>query len=242
MDWQDEGVILGVRPHGETSALVEVFTREHGRHMGLVMGGRSRRLRPVLQTGNHVEARWRARLEDHLGHMTLELRRGYAAELMGSARALDALVSLATLVRLLPERDPHQSLFEVTLFLLELMGDEELLPALMVRWELALLHELGFGLDLSSCAATGTSDDLVYVSPRSGRAVSRAAGAAYKHRLLPLPGFLAGRMLAEVGGTVTPADIADGFRLTGYFLEHRVLGPRGLQLPEPRARLVPAQR
>jgi DNA repair protein RecO (recombination protein O) len=234
MEWQDEGVVLSVRAHGETSALVELFTREHGRHLGLVMGGRSRRLRPVLQTGNHVEVRWRARLEDHLGHLTVEMRRGFAAQALDSAIALNALGSIAALLRLLPERDPHASLYEVTLFVLEYLADRAMLPALVVRWELALLDELGFGLDLSKCAATGGNDRLVYVSPRTGRAVSASAGEPWRDKLLALPQFLQ----AGGGAPAGAADVANGFRLTGHFLATRALEPRGLRLPDERERMI----
>lgn len=234
MNWQDEGLVLGVRAHGETAAVAELFTRAHGRHLGLVHGGRSRRLRPVLQTGNHVDAGWRARLDDQLGSYTLELRRGYAAEAMESPTALLGLSSLAQLTRVLPERDPHPSLFEVSLFVLSQLGEERIWPALLARWELALLDELGFGLDLSSCAATGVTTDLIYVSPRSGRAVSAAAGERYKDKLLPLPGFLRGNVPAGPAG----AEALQAFALTGYFLEARVLGPRGEGLPEVRSRLL----
>jgi DNA repair protein RecO (recombination protein O) len=237
MEWQDEGVVLGVRPHGETSAIVEVLTRDHGRHLGLVMGGRSRRLRPVLQTGNHVDVRWRARLADHLGHMTLELRQGTAAGLLDNAKALDALTSLVALAHLLPERDPHPNLYEITLFILDLIGDADMLPALLVRWELALLSELGYGLDLTRCAASGANDGLIYVSPKTGRAVSASAGEPYKDKLLALPAFLTE---GGQGQGVTTRDIADGFALTGYFLESRVLEPGGKLLPESRGRLIAA--
>lgn len=239
MEWQDEGVVLGVRPHGETSAVVEVLTRAHGRHLGLVMGGRSRRLRPVLQTGNLVDVCWRARLEQHLGHMTVELRHGLAAALFDNARALNALTSMAALAHLLPERDPHPSLYEVTLFVLELIGDTAMLPALLVRWELALLTDLGYGLDLSACAVSGANDGLVYVSPRTGRAVSASAGEPYRDRLLALPAFLipgSARDTANRG--ITAQDIAAGFALTGHFLETRVLAPGGGRLPESRGRLM----
>jgi DNA repair protein RecO (recombination protein O) len=154
MDWTDEGIILGVRPHGETASVVELLTRDHGRHLGLVHGGRSRRMRPILQAGNHVDVSWRGRLAEHLGHMTLETRRAYAAEVMDHAMPLAALETLTTLARLLPERDPHPSLYEVTLFVLGYLDAPDVWPALLVRWELALLDELGFGLDLAACAAT----------------------------------------------------------------------------------------
>lgn len=232
MQWSDEGVILSVKPHGETAAVVEIFTRAHGRHLALVHGGRSRRLRPVLQTGNHVDVTWKARLAEHLGHVSVELRKGYAAQAMEDPLALAGLSSLCALARLLPERDPHPSLYEVTLFVLGYLDDAEVWPALMVRWELALLDELGFGLDLASCAATGGNDQLVYVSPRSGRAVSASAGEPYKERLLRLPAFV-----AKGGqGHVTAEDIVAGLDLTGHFLETRVLNPREQTMPEARLR------
>jgi DNA repair protein RecO (recombination protein O) len=234
MNWSDEGIVLAVRAHGETAAVAELMTRGHGRHLGLVHGGRSRRSRPILQIGNHVDAVWNGRLPEHLGALTLELRRGFAAEAMSSAAALAGLTSLAALARLLPERDPHPSLFEVTLFVLGFLDDVEVWPALMVRWELALLDELGFGLDLATCAATGGTEDLVYVSPRSGRSVSRDAGEPYKDRLLPLPSFLGGKTTLDT----TCADVAAGFALTGHFLATRVLGPRDAAMPEGRQRML----
>jgi DNA repair protein RecO (recombination protein O) len=234
MEWSDEGVILSVRPHGETSAVLELFTRQNGRHLGLVHGGRSRKLRPVLQIGNHVEASWKARIADNLGHFSLELRKGYAAAVLDEAAALAALISIAALARLLPERDPHPNLFEITLFVLGFLDEREVWPALLVRWELALLEELGFGLDLTACAATGVKTDLVYVSPRSGRAVSAAAGAPYQGRLLALPKFL----LGETAGGVSAADVLAGLALTEHFLLARVLRPRDLAMPEARNRLL----
>lgn len=234
MEWTDEGVILSVRPHGENGAVLEVFTRRHGRHLGLVHGGRSRRLRPVLQTGNHIEATWKARLADNLGHFAVELKRGFAAEVMDDKAALAALTSIATLAHLLPERDPHPDLFEVTLFVLGFLDEPDVWPALAVRWELALLDELGFGLDLAKCAATGKTSDLVYVSPKSGRAVSAEAGEPYKARLLALPPFL----LSGAGGAVTGEHLRAGFALTGHFLEARALAPRDMALPEARSRLL----
>ena len=235
MNWSDEGIVLSVRPHGETAAVAEVFTRTHGRHLGLVHGGRSRRLRPVLQTGNHVSVTWKARLSEHLGQMSIELARGFAAECMSDAASLAGLASIATLARQLPERDPHPSLYEVTLFVLGFLDDPSVWPALMVRWELALLDELGVGLDLAECAATGSNDALIYVSPRTGRAVSASAGEPYKDRLLALPSFL---RKGPQGGVATPGAVADGFRLTGHFLAARVLEPRGEMMPEVRSRMV----
>jgi DNA repair protein RecO (recombination protein O) len=223
-----------VRGHGESGAVLELFTRQHGRHLGLVYGGRSRKLRPILQMGNHVEATWKARLADHLGHFTIELRRSFAAQVMDDPAALAAMTSMTALARLLPERDPHPGLFEVTLFVLGFLDDRAVWPALVVRWELALLDELGFGLELSSCAATGQINDLIYVSPKTGRAVSAEAGAPYKDRLLVLPRFLS----KQASGETTEADVRAGFALTGHFLEARVLRPRDQQMPDARGRLL----
>lgn len=234
MEWTDEAIILSVRTHGETAAIVELFTRSHGRHAGLVHGGRSRKARPVLQMGNHVDATWKARLSEHLGHMSVELRRGYAASAMEDAAALAGLTSMCALARLLPERDPHPALYEVTLFVLGFLDDPTVWPALMVRWELSLLQELGFGLDLSACAATGANDQLIYVSPKSGRAVSESAGEPYKDRMLRLPQFLTSARDRHA----TREDVAAGFALTGYFLESRVLAPNGNKLPESRSRIL----
>lgn len=234
MNWSDEGVILSVRPHGETAAVVEILTRTHGRHLGLVHGGRSRKTRPVLQIGNHVDVTWKARLADHLGHMNVELIRGYAASAMDDPAALAGLTSMCALAHLLPERDPHPNLYEVTLFVLAYLDDASVWPALLARWELALLDELGFGLDLTQCAATGINDDLVYVSPNTGRAVSASAGEPYRDRLLALPPFLLpGRKAA-----LAPGDVGRAFALTGHFLENRVFRPRDEEMPEPRTRLL----
>lgn len=235
MQWIDEGLILAVRPHGETAAVVEMLTAHNGRHAGLVHGGRSRRLRPVLQIGNHVDASWKARLADSLGHMTLELRRGFAAEAMTDATALAGLSTITTMARLLPEREPYASFYEITLFVLSFLDDPSVWPALYARWELALLEALGFGLDLETCASTGTRENLIYVSPRSGRAVSAEAGEPYKDRLLPLPRFM---RAAGSSGEVTAQDIRDGMRLTGYFIEERVLIPAGQAMPEVRGRMI----
>ena len=234
MQWSDEAIVLSVRPHGETASVVELWTRTHGRHLGLVHGGRSRKLRPVLQTGNHVDATWKARLAEQLGHVSLELRRGFAAEAMENSAALSALTTITTLTRLLPERDPHPNLYEITLFVLGFLDDVSVWPALLVRWELALLQELGFGLDLTQCAATGGNDQLIYVSPKTGRAVSASAGEPYRDKLLRLPQFLT----KQRPGAVTKQDVLEGFALTGHFLETRVLTPRGETLPDSRHRIT----
>lgn len=233
MEWVDEALVLSVRPHGETAALVELLTRERGRHLALVHGGRSRNNRPVLQIGNHIDVTWKARIADQLGYANVALRRGFAAEAMNDRLALCGLTSLSALARLLAERDPHPNLFEVALFVIGFLDDIGVWPALYVRWEAALLEELGYGLDLTTCAVTGTSGELAYVSPNSGRAVSRAAAAPYVGRLLPLPAF----MITGRRGAVTQADMLAGLALTGHFLEHRILKPRDMLMPDARRQL-----
>ena len=235
MEWRDEAVIIGLRRHGETSVIVEAMTRAHGRHLGLVRGGRSRRYAAMLQPGNSVEVIWRARLDEHLGQYQIEPMALRAARFIDSAAALYALSTVAAHLRLLPEREVHEPLYEALLVLLDHLTEARTVCALIARFERALLSDLGFGLDLDACAATGETDDLIWVSPKSGRAVSRAAGAPYAGRLLTLPGFL-----REGAGeaALTAACLGDAFRLTGYFLERHVLEPRGLALPDQRAQLL----
>ena len=234
MQWSDEGIVLSARPHGETAAIAEVFTRAHGRHLGLVHGGRSRLKRPLLQPGNHLTVTWRGRLSEQLGTLDVEMKEPYASRLFDRRHGLTGLECLTSLARLLPERDPHPNLFEVTLFVLGFMEDDDIWPALYARWELALLQELGFGLDLSTCAVTGTSEDLAYVSPRTGRAVSVVAAAPYQDKLLRLPAIFTG---AGVKGA-NRVEIDDALLLTGHFLTRDVLAPRGLAFPDARARLL----
>jgi DNA repair protein RecO (recombination protein O) len=238
MEWRDEGIILGTRRHGETSAILEVMTRAHGRHLGLVRGGRSRRMQPLLQPGNRVELTWRARLDEHLGLFQAEALDLNAARLFDSAAAVFGLQTLAAHLRLLPERDPHARLYETLEIVLSHLDDAGAAGELLVRFELMLLDELGFGLDLSRCAATGTSEDLAYVSPKSGRAVSRNAGAPWQDRLLLLPAFL--RRGSGLHGT--GAEIDEAFRLTGFFLSRHVYEPRGMTEPEARAAFLSALR
>lgn len=234
MEWTDEGVVLGVKPHGETNVVVELFTQEHGRHLGLLHGGRSRKKSPLIQCGNHVSLTWRARLSEQLGYLTLELKNCYSVHAMEDPPALAALSSLCSLLRLLPERDPHPILYDVTLLFLGYLEDRSVWPAIYIRWEVILLQELGFGLDLSQCASTGAREDLIYVSPKSGRAVSQSAGAPYHDRLLPLPSFLS----QERTDRLTSEDLSHGLALTGHFLETRILSARGISLPESRSRIL----
>jgi DNA repair protein RecO (recombination protein O) len=244
MEWSDEGIVLASRKHGEASAVVQLFTHAHGRHAGLVRGGGASKARGVYQSGNLVAARWRARLAEHLGAYTCEPLKSHAAALLDDPLGLAALTSACALLAVaLPERHPYPVLYDATLSLIEaLAGGEPAWPALYVRWELDLLRELGFGLDLTRCAATGTTDDLAYVSPKSGRAVSRTAGEPWRTRLLPLPGFLIGAAEAGAGeagaGEAGAADVAAGLRLSGSFLERHLFAPHERKLPAARERFV----
>ncbi|CAN5364431.1 DNA repair protein RecO [soil metagenome] len=225
MEWTDEGIVLGVRRHGESSAIVELLTRDHGRHLGLVRGGAGARMRPLLQPGNTVQAIWRARLDEQLGYYLLEATKMRAATVLASSHATYGVTHLASLARLLPERDPHEDIYEMLERTLNDFDDVSEAAIHVVRFELAMLTELGFGLDLDNCAATGVTTDLIYVSPKSGGAVSRTAGEPWRDRLLPLPPFL---REAEGGrNSWSDQDLQDGFALTGRFLLRNVLEPRG---------------
>jgi DNA repair protein RecO (recombination protein O) len=236
VEWTDTGIVLGARRHGETSAVVELMTREHGRHLGLVRGGSGSRHKPVLQAGNLVSATWRARLDEHLGYYAIEGLDLRAASYLSTAHALFGLNHLAALCRLLPERDPHREVFD----LLDLTVSELSAPApaaaLVAQFELQLLAELGFGLDLAACAVTGSAADLIYVSPKSGRAVSRDAGAPWQDKLLGLPAFLS----AGEAGVPTAEALRQGLALTGFFLARYVYEPRGEAMPEAREHFIAA--
>jgi len=239
MDWQDEGLILGVRKHGETSSIVEAMTARHGRHLGLVRGGRSSRMRPILQPGNSATFQWRARLEEQLGTYTIEAGDLRAADLMTSQLGIYGIQTLASHLRLLPERDPHPGLYNAAHVLMENFEHAEIAASLMVRFELALLEELGFGLDFEACASTGQSHELAYISPKSGRAVGRSAGEPWADKLLFLPAFLNKH---EQGWGVVPQaeQIRQGFALSGFFLERHIYGPRGMKHPNERQGFIKA--
>ncbi len=236
MQWQDEAIIIGVKRHGETSVIAELMTRERGRHLGLVRSGRSRSMQPVLQPGNRVEAVWRARLDEHLGELKLEPVRLRAAKLMETATAVYGVQAMGALLRLLPERDPHPHLFDALDIILDTMDDPADAGELFVRFELAVLNDLGFGLDLTECAATGVRQNLLYVSPKSGRAVCGEAGAPYADRMLALPPFL--------GEGPKPAanreSMLEAFRLTQFFLHRHVYEPRGITANDAREGFVQA--
>jgi DNA repair protein RecO (recombination protein O) len=235
MQWTDEAIVLGVKRHGETSVILELMTQVRGRHLGLVRGGSGTRLRGVLQPGNSLSVTWRARLDEHLGHFAVEGLNLRAAGFLTAAYAVHGVTHLAALCRLLAEREPHAGIYASLEVILDGLDDPRVSAPQIARFELTFLAELGFGLDLESCAATGTTADLIYVSPRSGRAVSRDAGAAYRDKLLRLPVFL--RDEEEVASV---ADLADAFALTGFFLDRHAFAPRGLALPDARAHFVAA--
>ncbi len=235
MQWTDEAIVLGAKRHGEANAILDVMTRAHGRHLGMVRGGSGSRMKPILQPGNGVSVTWRARLDEHLGNYTIEPLHLRASDYFSAPHAIYGVGHLAALMRLLPERDPHASLYEAFETLLDRLADARASAPMVVRFELQVLSELGFGLDLAECAATGTTDELIYVSPKSGRAVSREAGAPYAERMLRLPAFL-----SDAGDEPAAEALAEGFALTGFFLERYVLEPRGLPLSDERAHFITA--
>jgi len=233
MEWTEQGIVLGTRRYGEANAILELMTRDHGRHLGLVRGGSASRLRPLLQPGNRVSATWRARLDEHLGLYVVEALDVRAASFLDLSHALYGMTHVAALCRLLPERDPHPEVCDALDEIVGRMTDARWTGPAMVRFELQMLTELGFGLDLESCASTGATQDLIYISPRSGRAVSRSAGEPWRDRLFRLPTFLVNQELVP-----TAEELADGFAATGFFLNRHVLEPRQLTLSDARAHFI----
>lgn len=239
MHWQDDAIILKAQPQGETSLVLTVLTHSHGLHAGMVRGGRSPKKIANYQLSNVLKLDWRARLAEHLGAFTAEVNKNYAAMLMDNGLALAAWQSAASLlVMALPERHPYPALYTKTRRLLDVFTNSQLnnMQRLVayVEWEMHLLAELGFGLDLSSCVATGQNHDLVYVSPKSARAVSAAAGQPYAEKLLVLPPFL------QDSSDAVPAisDIQSGLALGTYFLERNIIHKAGQTLPAARIRLI----
>jgi DNA repair protein RecO (recombination protein O) len=237
MEWSEEAIVLAAPRHGESALIVQLLTRGHGRHAGLVRGGQGRKLRTIYQIGNRLAVTWKARLAEHLGAIAGELLHGHAARFIDDPARLACLAAAAAMAEAaLPEREPHPRAYDGLKALLEALDADSGWALGYVEWEAALLAELGFGLDLSRCAATGETADLIYVSPKSGHAVSSKAGEPYRDRLLPLPRFLI------PGGNVTPApqDVLDGLALTAFFLDRRVFAPHGRKLPAARSRFVDA--
>ncbi len=237
MDWTDQGIVLARRRHGESAAVVSLLTREHGRHAGLVRGGSGKRAGSLYQPGNLLAAHWRARLAEHLGTLTAELVDAFASRVLDDALRLSALsAAVALLETALPEREPHTPLFDATLELFRALASAAGAVgwgSTYARWELQALAELGFGLDLEACAATGERENLAYVSPRTGRAVSGGAGAPYADRLFELPAFL-----GTAGAAGDPHDVTAALRITGHFLERHVFGPHNRRLPAARTRFM----
>ncbi|MGR3760783.1 DNA repair protein RecO [Roseobacteraceae bacterium NS-SX3] len=234
MEWRDHGILLSMRRHGESAAIIDVFTEEHGRHAGVVRGGANRRMAPILQPGAQLDLTWRARLEDHLGSYHAEPLRSRAAAALSGRLALAGLNAVTALLSFcLPEREAHPALYRRSERLLDLLEEEDLWPLAYLRWELALLEEMGFGLDLTACAVTGAREGLVYVSPKTGRAVSKAGAGEWADRLLPLPPVLLGQ------GEAPDEEIVQGLRTTGFFLEAHLAPSLGNKpLPEARARFA----
>ncbi len=236
MDWRDHGFILNVKSFGETSAIIEVFTPKHGRHAGVVRGGGSRKMMPVLQPGAQVSVEWRARLEDHLGAFRVEPIRSRMAKVLADRQALAGLNSICGLLGFsLPDREPHPRIYDLSEALLDILGHKENWPEMYLQWEIAVLRGLGFGLDLGSCATTGATEGLCYVSPKSGRAVSAEGAGQWAERLLPLPPVMLGNPAADTSEVLT------GLQTTGYFMEHWLAHSLGNRpLPAARGRLVAA--
>ncbi len=234
LEWTDDAIVLEARPHGESGAVVSLLTERHGRHAGFVRGGQGRQMRPVLQPGNAVRATWNARLAEHMGNLSLELTGAHAAAVLDDRARLAALAAATAVCdRALPEREPHPASYHGLLALIDALSGDHW-PEAYVQWELLLLKDLGYGLDLERCAAGGANDQLAYVSPRTGRAVSLAAAEPYLDRLLPLPGFLIGR------GGGGPQEVAAGLRLTAHFLARNVFHPQDRDLPSARKRFSEA--
>jgi len=235
MQWQDEGIVLAARRHGESALILDLLTRAHGRHAGLVRGGQGRKLRARFEIGNRVAVAWNARLAEHLGTFTGELVAPHAARVIEDPARLACLAAaVAIALTTLPEREPHPAVFAGLAALLDALDADRGWAPAYVLWEKDLLAELGFGLDLSRCAATGETRSLVYVSPKSGHAVSDAAGAPYREKLLKLPAFL----LPGESAAPPPGDVVDGLSLTGFFLARRVFDSHGREMPAARARFV----
>lgn len=235
MEWTSDAIILGTRIHGERAVILEVMTAERGRHLGVVRSGRTKRMQPVLQIGNSVQVTWKARMESHMGQFSVEPLQSRAAKLMESPMGTYGIQFLADLIRLLPERDPHPYLHQALSVIVDEFTEADIAAELMIRFELALLAELGFGLELQHCAATGQTDDLAYVSPKSGRAVCREAGKPYHDRMLALPQFLLGQ---ETGNRLAFSEVEKGFTLTDFFLKRYIYQPRDLNEPAMRESFI----
>jgi DNA repair protein RecO (recombination protein O) len=233
--WSCDAIALSARKFGENDAILDVFTPDKGRASGLVYGGAGKTKRAMLEPGTRLHVAWKSRNDEQLGFFeTLEPRARGPADLMDDPAALAALSATASLLlAATPERASSLGLYEATEILLNALSDTHNWPALYIRWEMGLLSELGFGLDFSKCALTGSMEDLAWVSPKTGRAASRSAGEPFADKLLVLPPFLLGAQNKPMSG-----DVADGFALTGHFIARELLDPLRKTMPDARARLI----
>lgn len=234
MEWREDGILLAVRRHGEHAVIIDVFTEKHGRHAGVVRGGAGRKIAPILQPGAQIDVTWKARLEEHLGSFSVEPVKSRAVQMMNNRETLAALNSVTALLTFtLPEREAHPVLYRKTLAMIEMIGEGEFWALAYLRWEISLLEELGFGLDLGRCAVSGSSENLNYISPKTGRAVSQDAAGEWVAKLLPLSPALVG------AGDGSTRELLSGLSVTGHFLTSQIVPALGDKpLPAARARFV----
>lgn len=235
MHWTDQAIVLSAKKYGESSAIVTLLTAEHGIFKGLVRGISGKKQRGIYQTGNLIEAIWRGRLSEHLGNFTAELESANAAMLLSSSSKLSALLSISSILEsVLPEREPHMDVFEHLVDFIEHLTEDKNWPLYYVAMEFKLLNLLGFGIDVSSCAATGAVEDLIYISPKSGRAVSRTAGDPYRDRLFAMPKFLTNGYNSDI----KMHEIINAMNICSYFLEKYRFKPHNASLPDARLRFA----
>ena len=233
MEWRDKGILLATRPFGETSLIIDVFTPDHGKSSGVVRGGQSKKLKPILQIGAQIDLTWKARLEEHLGSFQVELIRSRTANVMNDRLLLAGMLSSATLInRFFPLGQVYKEFYESSETLFDLLQFSDIWTLGYFKWELEFLETLGFGLDLEKCAVTGSTEDLKFISPKSGRAVSQAAAGDWSSKLLPFP-------VAASGQVNSLEDVLDGLKVLQFFLEKKVLVAFGMeQLPAARSRFI----
>jgi len=233
MEWRDKGILLATRPFGETSLIIDVFTPDHGKSSGVVRGGQSKKLKPILQIGAQIDLTWRARLEEHLGSFQVELIRSRTANVMNDGLLLAGMLSSATLInRFFPTGQVYKEFYESSENLFDLLQFPDIWILGYFKWELEFLETLGFGLDLKKCAVTGSTEGLKFISPKSGRAVSKSAAGDWSSKLLPFP-------IAASGQVNSLEDILDGLKVSQFFLEKKVLTAFGMEhLPSARSRFI----
>ncbi len=225
MEWRSDGILLATRKHGETSLIIDTFCPGHGRYSGVVKGGASRKFAPILQVGAQLDLTWKARLQNHLGSFKVELIRARTVHAMSDRVLTAGVISVSTILsKVLPERQPYDSFYRTTEDLLDLLSQPNVWPLAYLHWELELLTVLGYGLDLSKCAVTGSTENLRYVSPKTGRAISEKAAGQWVPKLLHLPSII-------IKGSDNSDGISDGLKLTGYFLKKKVFNEFSVRSP-----------